>query len=481
MECPKLISVLMAVILPVAALADLKMPSIFSDNMMLQQATSVKIFGMADAGEKITVKASWGAENRATAAADGKWELYLVTPAATSNPQSLEIKGKSCTERIENVLIGEVWLCTGQSNMEFPICRQGDGSWATGMLGAEEELADSDYPEIRLFQVVHQLAPDGGKDDVEGKWTVCNAGDLYDFSAVAYVFGKRLHKELGVPVGIVQDTWGGTIIEAWTSMEIMENNPDYADVLERYSLEKMEKAGYPWKVPSTLWNGMIVPIAGFTVKGNIWYQGESNVFADKHYAQALINLINSWREVWGQPDMPFYFAQIAPYANAPSLGVRDAQFQVWLESGLKNVGMVATVDVGDSIDIHPRNKKAVGERFARWALAKQYGRDVACSGPVFKSLSQEDGRLVLEFDYAEGGLSTSDGEPVKAFEVAGSDKVFRPAIAEIKGGMIEVYSPDVAEPVAVRYAWKDFCRVNLVNADGLPAVPFRSDSWSIDR
>ena len=481
MECPKLISVLMAVFLPVAALADVKMPSIFSDNMMLQQATSVKIFGKADAGEKITVKASWGAENSATAAADGKWELYLDTPAASSVPQSLEIKGESCTERIENVLIGEVWLCTGQSNMEFPVCRQGDGSWATGMLGEEAELADSDYPEIRLFQVAHQLAPDGEKDDVEGKWTVCNAGDLYDFSAVAYVFGKRLHKELGVPVGIVQDTWGGTIIEAWTSMEIMENNPDYADVLERYSLEKMEKAGYPWKVPSTLWNGMIAPIAGFTVKGNIWYQGESNVFADKHYAQALVNLINSWREAWGQPDMPFYFAQIAPYANAPSLGVRDAQFQVWLESGLKNVGMVATVDVGDSIDIHPRNKKAVGERFARWALAKQYGRDVACSGPVFKSLSQEDGRLVLKFDYTEGGLSTSDGEPVKAFEVAGSDKVFRPAAAEIKGSRIEVYSPDVAEPVAVRYAWKDFCRVNLVNAGGLPAVPFRSDSWSIDR
>ena len=479
MECPKLISVLMAVFLPVAALADVKMPSIFSDNMMLQQATSVKIFGKADAGEKITVKASWGAENSATAAVDGKWELYLDTPAASSVPQSLEIKGGSGTERIENILIGEVWLCTGQSNMEFPICRQGDGSWATGMLGAEEELADSDYPEIRLFQVAHQLAPDGGKDDVEGKWTVCNAGNLYNFSAVAYVFGKRLHKELGVPVGLVQDTWGGTIIEAWTSMEIMENNPDYADVLERYSLEKMEKAGYPWKVPSTLWNGMIAPIAGFTVKGNIWYQGESNVFADKHYAQALVNLINSWREAWGQPDMPFYFAQIAPYANAPSLGVRDAQFQVWLESGLKNVGMVATVDVGDSIDIHPRNKKAVGERFARWALAKQYGRDVACSGPVFKSLSQEDGRLVLEFDYAEGGLSTSDGEPVKAFEVAGSDKVFRPAVAEIKGGRIEVYSPDVADPVAVRYAWKNYCRVNLVNSDGLPAVPFRSDNWEL--
>ena len=473
----KLISALMAVFLPVAALADVKMPSIFSDNMMLQQATSVKIFGKADAGEKITVKASWGAENRATAAADGKWELYLVTPAATSNPQSLEIKGESCTERIENVLIGEVWLCTGQSNMEFPVCRQGDGSWATGMLGEEAELADSDYPEIRLFQVGHQLAPDGEKDDVEGKWTVCNAGNLYNFSAVAYIFGKRLHKELGVPVGLVQDTWGGTPIEAWTKMDVMDGNPCYTDVLNMYARDKMEKEGWTWLIPSTLWNGMIAPIAGFTVKGNIWYQGESNVFADKHYAQALVNLINSWREAWGQPDMPFYFAQIAPYANAPSLGVRDAQFQVWRKNGLKNVGMVATADVGDSIDIHPRNKKAVGERFARWALAKQYGRDVAYSGPVFKSLSQEGGRLVLEFDYAESGLSTSDGEPVKAFEVAGSDKVFRPAIAEIKGGRIEVYSPDVAEPVAVRYAWKDFCRVNLINADGLPAVPFRSDSW----
>ena len=479
MKFLKLISALMAVFLPVAALADVKMPSIFSDNMMLQQATSVKIFGKADAGEKITVKASWGAENSATAAADGKWELYLDTPAASSVPQSLEIKGESCTERIENVLIGEVWLCTGQSNMEFPVCRQGDGSWATGMLGEEAELADSDYPEIRLFQVSHQLAPDGGKDDVEGKWTVCNAGDLYDFSAVAYVFGKRLHKELGVPVGLVQDTWGGTPIEAWTKMDVMDGNPCYTDVLNMYARDKMEKEGWTWLIPSTLWNGMIAPIAGFTVKGNIWYQGESNVYVGKYYRQTLINLISSWRNEWNQLDMPFYFAQLAPYSRDPFPSIRDSQLQVWRKSGLRNVGMVATADVGDSIDIHPRNKKAVGERFARWALAKQYGRDVAYSGPVFKSLSQEGVRLVLEFDYAEGGLSTSDGEPVKAFEVAGSDKVFRPAVAEIKGGRIEVYSPDVADPVAVRYAWKNYCRVNLVNSDGLPAVPFRSDNWEL--
>ena len=476
MNILRLISAVVTATVATTALADVKIPSIFSDNMMLQQSTDVRIFGKADAGERISVKASWGAENSATAADDGKWETSLSTPAATSEPHSLVINGRN-TITISNILIGEVWLCTGQSNMEYPVCRQGDGSWATGMIGANEELADSDYPEIRLFQAAHQLAPEGEKDDVEGKWVVCNAADIANFSAVGYVFGKQLHKELGVPVGLIQDVWGGTTIEAWTKMDVMEGNPDYAVALERFSLENMKEKGYFWKVPSTLWNGMIAPIAGFTIKGNIWYQGESNVYIDSTYRQAFINLINSWRKEWRQPDMPFYFAQIAPYADAPSVGIREAQQQVWLESGLKNVGMVATADVGDSIDIHPRNKRAVGERFARWALAKQYGKEIAYSGPVFKKMKTEGNRAVIEFDYVENGLSTSDGKAVKAFEIAGSDKVFHPAIAEIKGNRLEVYSPEVSKPVAVRYAWKDFCHVNLINADSLPAVPFRTDNW----
>ena len=466
----------MAAISVFSATASVKMPSIFSDNMMLQQNADVRIFGKANAGEKVTVVSSWGAEGSAVASADGKWELQLRSPAATFEPQTLEITGDN-TVLISNILIGEVWLCTGQSNMEFPVARHGNGSWATGMIGYEEELADSDYPGIRLFQVAHQLSPDVEKDDVGGKWTVCNAGNIENFSAVAFVFGRRLHKELGVPVGLVLDSWGGTIIESWTKMDLMRGNPVYTDVLQRYSIEKMEAAGYPWKVPSTLWNGMIAPIAGFTVKGNIWYQGESNVYADKFYRQTFINLINSWRNEWYQLDMPFYFAQIAPYANAPSIGVREAQFQVWRNGGLKNVGMVATVDAGDSLDIHPRNKRTVGERFARWALAKQYGKEIVCSGPVFRSVTPKGNRLVVEFDYADGGLSTADGKAVIAFEIADSSKVFRPAVAEIKGNRLEVYSPEVADPVAVRYAWKDFCRVNLVNGDSLPAVPFRSDSW----
>ena len=195
MNILRLISAVVTATVATTALADVKMPSIFSDNMMLQQNTDVRIFGKADAGERISVKASWGAENSATAADDGKWETSLSTPAATSEPQSLVINGRN-TITISNILIGEVWLCTGQSNMEYPVCRQGDGSWATGMIGADEELADSDYPEIRLFQAAHQLAPEGEKDDVEGKWMVCNPADIANFSAVGYVFGKQLHKEL---------------------------------------------------------------------------------------------------------------------------------------------------------------------------------------------------------------------------------------------------------------------------------------------
>ena len=471
-----IIASLFGLFLAPVADAEVRMPSIFSDNMMLQQDADVRIFGKAGAGERISVVSSWGAESAAVADADGEWEVMLRSPKATNEPQTLEVKGENIVS-ISNILIGEVWLCTGQSNMEYPVGRQGDGSWATGMIGSEEELADSDYPDIRLFQAAHQLSPGGEKDDVAGKWVVCNADNADNFSAVAFVFGKRLHKELGVPVGLIQDTWGGTPIEAWTKMDVMDGNPCYTDVLNMYARDKMEKEGWTWLIPSTLWNGMIAPIAGFTVKGNIWYQGESNVYVGKYYRQTLINLINSWRNEWEQLDMPFYFAQLAAYSKDPFVGIRDAQFQVWRKSGLRNIGMVTTVDVGDSLDIHPRHKREVGERFALWALAKQYGRDVVYSGPVFKSLETKGSRLVLEFDYADGGLSTSDGLAVKSFEVAGSDKEFHPAVAEIKGGRLEVYSPEVAEPVAVRYAWKDYCRVNLVNADGLPAVPFRSDKW----
>ena len=457
--------------------AKVTLPAIFSDNMVLQQNTQVNVWGKAAPGEKIMVKASWlDKAVTAKAAANGKWTVKLKTPKATTN-QSVTVSGEN-EITINNVLIGEVWLCTGQSNMEFPVSRHPDVKWNTGMLNEAEELKDADYPEIRLFHVKHQLAHDGELDNCEGEWLVCNPKNLYDFSAVGFVFGRKLYKELKMPVGLIQSTWGGTHAESWTKLDVMKKNPLYADVLKDFALEGVKQQKNYCKVPATLWNGMIHPILGYTIKGNIWYQGESNSIRADKYQQVFTNMINSWRKEWKQPDMPFYFVQIAPHYGQPAT-IREAQLRTW-QSGLKNVGMAVITDAGDSLDIHPRNKTVTGERLAAWALAKQYGKDVTYSGPLFKTMKVEGNKAVLSFDYADDGLMTPDNEPVKGFIVAGEDRRFYPATAVIRGGKLEVSAPQVSVPVAVRYAYCNFFRVNLYNKAGFPATPFRTDTWEPD-
>lgn len=458
-------------------MAQVTLPAIFSDNMVLQQNTQVNVWGKAAPGEKVSVKASWTDKVVTTkTAANGKWSVKLKTPAAAVN-QTVTVSGTN-TVTVNNVLVGEVWLCTGQSNMEYPVCKHPDMKWMTGMTTEAEELKDAAYPELRLFRVEHQLAHDSEMDDCKGQWLVCSAENIYDFSAVGFVFGRRLHKELNVPVGMIQSTWGGTHAESWTKMSVMKNNPLYADVLEDFALKNVkQKKGY-CKVPSTLWNGMIKPILGYTVKGNIWYQGESNAIRHEKYQEVFTNMINSWRKEWKQPDMPFYFMQIAPHKGQPA-GIREAQLKTW-QSGLKHVGMAVVTDAADSTDIHPRNKRVAGERLALWALAGQYGKEVVCSGPLFKTMKVEGDKAVLSFDYAEDGLVTPGDEPVKGFLLAAADRRFYPATAVIRGSRLEVSAPQVAEPVAVRYGFCNFFRVNLYNKAGLPAVPFRSDAWEPD-
>jgi len=454
--------------------AKVVLPAIFSDNMVLQQNAQVNLWGKATPGERVSVKTSWTDKAVTTkAAADGKWTVKLKTPAAAKG-QSVTVSGENSIT-INNVLIGEVWLCTGQSNMEYPVSKHPDKKWMTGMITEAEEMKDADYPELRLFRVEHQLAPEGEMDDCQGRWLVCTPKNLYDFSAVGFVFGRRLHKELNVPVGMIQSTWGGTHAESWTKMGVMKNNPLYTDVLEDFALKNVKQEKGYCKVPSTLWNGMIHPILGYTVKGNIWYQGESNAIRHEKYQQVFTNMINSWRKEWKQPDMPFYFMQIAPHKGQPA-GIREAQLKTW-QSGLKNVGMAVVTDAADSTDIHPRNKRVAGERMALWALAKQYGKDVAYSGPLFKTMKVSGNKAVLSFEYAEDGLMTPEDAPVKGFLVAGADRRFYPAVAVIKGSRLEVSAPQVAEPVAVRYGFCNFFRVNLYNKSGLPAVPFRTDTW----
>lgn len=459
------------------AWAKVTLPAIFSDNMVLQQTTQARIWGKAHPGEKITISTSWNKQiYTVKTPANGCWEQKIKTPGAMTN-QTLTVQGEN-TIIIHNILIGEVWLCTGQSNMEFPVARDPKVKWKTGMLNEAEEMKDADYPDIRLFHVEHQLAHEGEVDDCVGQWVVCNPENLKDFSAVGFVFGRKLSKELQQPIGLIQSTWGGTHAESWTPMSVMKDNSLYADVLTEFAKEKVKREKDKCKVPATLWNGMIAPILGYTIKGNIWYQGESNSIRYEKYQEVFSNLIRSWRTEWKQPDMPFYFVQIAPHYKQPA-GIREAQLKTW-QGGLKNIGMAVVTDAADSTDIHPRNKRVTGERLAAWALAKQYGKNVACSGPVYKSMKVQGDKVTLTFEYTDGGLQTPGDESVKGFFLSGADARFYPADAVIVGNKIELTASQVTSPTAVRYGYGNFFRVNLYNKAGVPAVPFRTDTFGPD-
>ncbi|GAB6011885.1 sialate O-acetylesterase [Viscerimonas tarda] len=483
--------------------AAIKLPAIFSDNMVLQQNAVVNLWGTASPWEEVMVEPSWDKKTYSTVAdSKGKWSIKIKTPKASPN-QSIRLSSILSKLQINNVLIGEVWLCSGQSNMDFPVAK--GAGWRTGIIDREEEMKDADYPDIRLFHVKQRLSPVYELDDCEGQWELCNAENLQTFSAVAFFFGRELYKNLKSPVGLIQSTWGGTQAEAWTKMEAILSDSVYSPLVKQYKevrdsypaqLEKYEaeKATYDKesedaknsiKAPekpqginhnnalSTLWNGMIKPLVPYTIKGVIWYQGESNADRASDYKQVFTNLINSWRKEWGQGGFPFYFVQIAPYYKQPP-HIREAQLLTW--QSVKNTGMAVITDAGDSTDIHPRNKKIPGIRLANWALAKDYKKAVACSGPVFNSMKVKGNTATLSFDYTEQGLN-SNGETLRGFVIAGEDRQFYPAEAVIKGNVVEVSSPKAPNPVAVRYGWDNFFRVNLYNGAGLPASPFRTDKW----
>lgn len=488
--------------------ADVKLPSIISDNMLLQQNTKANIWGKADPNEQITITVSWNKQPYTTTAdSSGKWLVKIATPKQTAKGQTLTIAGKNSIT-INNILIGEVWLCSGQSNMHFPIAKT--TGWRTGVINEEETLKDANYPEIRLFQVNQKLSATQELDDCEGKWLICNAENIKDFSAVAFYFGRYLYNNLHVPIGLIHSSWGGTHAESWTKMSVIENDPIYADLLKqyytdrdnypadmakyikdstKYEIEKAEaiaKGEKPGKKPkrpvgiehnkalSTLWNAMIHPLVPYAIKGVIWYQGESNSVRYQDYTDVFTNMINSWRTEWKQGDFPFYFVQIAPHYKQPPQ-IREAQLNTW--KTVKNTGMVVLTDVGDSTDIHPRNKQVPGERLAKWALAKDYGKKNAFSGPSYQSMQIAGNIAKLSFTYTNNGLDNKAGD-LKGFYIAGDDKKFYPAIATIKGNTVEVSASEVKKPVAVRYGWDKFFRVNLYNGAGLPASPFRTDNWN---
>jgi sialate O-acetylesterase len=646
--------------LTAAAHAEVRVPSLIGDNMLVQQGRRVRFWGTARPGERVTVRLA-GRAASATADGRGRWQTFLG-PFRAGGPHVLTVAGSN-TLSFRNVLVGEVWVCSGQSNMEWPLAQAEGGA---------EAAAQASHPEIRLFTVEKKSSAEL-LEDVRGRWVVATPEQALQFSAVGYYFGRELHRRLGVPVGLIHASWGGTPAEAWTSREALASRPEFAPILERYEKElrdlpqlrrdyerrlaewerryvvadegnrgeglgyadpacdragwlrmrlpqlwesaglnldgvvwfrrevevppswagrdlilslgpiddfdityfngervgatgaetpeayksprrykipgplvksgvnvvavrvhdrlggggfggaaeamtlapeggpaagglalagewdyKPEAAAEPKRLdysdypgprpgpanqnnPSVLYNAMLAPLTLYAVRGAIWYQGESNAGRAYQYRTLFPAMIRDWRAAWGQGDFPFYFVQLANWKarqqdsiDSEWAELREAQFLT-----LRNVpraGMAVAVDIGDPDDIHPRNKLDVGLRLARWALADAYGRRIVPSGPLYLSHAIEGDSVRVRFEHA-GGLKTSDGRAPSGFAVAGADRKFVPAEARIEGGAIIVRSRDVPNPVAVRYAWADNPEVNLYNAAGLPASPFRTDDW----
>jgi sialate O-acetylesterase len=640
---------------------DVRLPSLISDNMVLQQNTELPIWGWADPNEQVSLKVSWqDAPLSAKAGNDGKWMLKVKTPKAGDTVHKIEIKAGN-TIVIKNILFGEVWVCSGQSNM----------AWTVGhSMNADQEIATAKFPQIRFFSV-GQLMADKPQDNCLGVWTECNPSSVVEFSAIAYFFGRYLHKDLGVPIGLINSSWGGTRIEAWTSQKTLQSFGRYAGELERQATMKQLIAGYKdivadwkrqnnredpcntgfakgyaaveydssswkemilpkpmemtpdtnidgvvwfrksvnipvswsghditlslgpiddadityfdgvqvgsigtdvwncWQLPRNytipghlvkagrnvisirvldnfgnggiygaavelklisknykdepislagtwqykveyvfgplksnkpdlltpenmiygLFNGMIAPLLPYRIKGAIWYQGESNTTNSYQYRTLFPAMIKDWRDSWAQGDFPFYYVQLASlFRHAPSENVvpekglpaedswaelREAQL---MALDLPHTGMAVTIDIGAANDVHPKNKQDVGKRLALWALAKDYGRNVDYSGPIYKKMEIKAGGIRLYFDYVGKGLVAKNGR-LDGFAIAGADKKFVWADAEIQGDTIVVSSREVHNPVAVRYAWAMFPFCNLYNKEGLPASPFRTDDW----
>jgi sialate O-acetylesterase len=474
---------LMLLLLAATAGRAITLPDLIGNNMILQREQPVRLWGAAKPGSAVTVHFA-GQTKSATTGSDGNWELGLDPLTASSTPRELtfssdESQDSANSVTLTNILVGEVWLCSGQSNMEKPIGQQ---RGQKPVFNAEQELAAANYPQIRLFLVPNKrsITP---IEDVSGEWRMCSSNSLEvtKFSAAGYFFGRELFQQLNVPVGLVDSTWGGTRIEPWTSQEGFHLVPSLAEFAD-LSNETNNKIGV-----SRLYNGMIAPLTKFNIRGALWYQGESNLMDVNdtlNYADKMKALVLGWRKAWGR-DFPFFYVQIAPYcyfADRPTrVRSADSLPLIWeaqtLSLQIPNTGMIVTTDLVDDLhDIHPRNKQDVGKRLARLALAKIYGRtNVVWSGPMYRSMDVTGSKAVLHFDHTDGGLMSKDGKPLAWFTVAGADGVFHPADAVIKGDTVVVTSPDVTAPKAVRFAWSETAQPNFFNYAGLPAVPFRTD------
>lgn len=460
------------VLLSAEVRAEVALPRVLGSHMVLQRDRAVPIWGTAATGEQVTVRFA-GQSKSAQADASGNWRIALDPMPAASTPADLTVTGTN-TLTLNNIVVGEVWICSGQSNMEFPL-RGGQGMRQLPPMA--EALAAANNPAIRLFRVEKNE-----REFATAGWAPCTPESAAPFSAVGYFFGKELSDELKVPIGLIQTAWGGSHIERWTPASAYENSPAFASKATSKPVRIDNQRAGQYFEP------MVRPLIPFAIRGMIWYQGESNIINSNdgiHYLDKFKVFVNSWRSLWGQPDFPVYTVQIAPYyytrRNDP-LSHSDQELPLLWEAQtaalrLPKIGMAGSIDVVDNFgDIHPPNKWAIGHRLALWALSKDYGKaDLVHSGPIYKSVEFKDGKAKVSFYSVGSGLLSRDGKPLTDFQLAGLDKKFFPATAVIEGNTILLTSPEVPLPEEVSFGWHEIAQPNLMNKDGLPAIPFRTD------
>ncbi len=488
--------------------ANVLLPDVISDGMVLQQRQTVPIWGKADPGEVVTVRFA-GQSKKTTAAMDGTWRVRLDPMRANTTPSTMSISGKNTIE-LKNILVGEVWLVAGQSNMQRLLSETANGDAA---------IAAANHPLIRLFNVSRQVAFKHAPPPL-GTWHACSPQTVKEFSAAGYYFGVELEKELRVPIGLINSSYGGSQAEAWTPVDYLlasddlrptvertkiwdEQRPrvraEYDEALKKWRAEadKAKAAGArpspspavpdalrEYRIASSIYDGMIAPLIPFFIRGAIWYQGESNEARAQQYGVLLPTMIKAWRERWSEGDFPFGIVQLPNYrdpkpepADEAWSHLREAQRRTALHT--PNTGLIVTIDIGEAHDIHPKNKLEVGKRMARWALVDVYRRKLTGSGPTFRNAKIAGSQIILTFDEVGEGLRIRDGDKLDEFAIAGADRKWHWANAKIVGrDRIEVWSDSVPQPLAVRYAFNNNPKhPNLTNETGLPAAPFRTDDW----
>lgn len=441
----------------------IRLPSLIGDNMVLQQKSDAVVWGWGEPGSEIKVTGSWNNDTVKTKISNHSfWSVKLKTPEA-GGPYTVNIKsGDEITLR--NVLIGEVWICSGQSNMEW--------SPSHNLMNAEEEIKNANYPDIRLFHVT-KLASETAQDNCFADWQECSPQSMSTFSSIGYFFSRTLHQNLNIPIGIIEVAWGGTPAEVWVKPDLIE-----ADPFLKSSAEKL--LTYDWwpNKPGVAFNAMINPLIPFGIAGAIWYQGEGNTINYESYRKMMNTLISGWRNEFGK-NFPFYFVQIAPYAYDPdskSAMIREAQMQTM--NDIPATGMIIVSDLVDDIkNIHPRNKQDVGLRLANLALGDTYGiKGVTYKYPFYESMKIEKNKIRITFSNAANGLIVK-GKELKHFEISGADKVFIPALAKIEGNSVIIQAKGLKSPEAVRFSFSNDAIGNLFSSEGLPAAPFRTDNW----